>query len=92
MAEKEKMNGVWEGKIYGAINDVKVQLGKIETKVEERHAQNAKFFTKIDNLPCDQRAEETKGMVKDIRRLWMFFWFIVAAFLTAMIKHLMNGI
>jgi hypothetical protein len=85
------MNGEWERKTYDIVNEIKIAMAKVETKVEERHTENKKFFTKLDNLPCDRRIEQTKGMNASINRLYTMLWAIIFCVVSAFVVHLVRG-
>jgi hypothetical protein len=84
------MNGP-EKMIYDAVVGIEKKLTEIETRQSERHEQNKKFFTKVDNLPCDTRIEQTKSIIKSLNRLWTCLWAIVFAFIISFIKHVVSN-
>ena len=70
------MNG-GEQKIYAAVQCLQVQMAQIQTKQEERHAENKqdlkiifKKLTRLDNLPCAVHIEKMAWLSKGLYILY----------------------
>ncbi len=59
------------GKIYGAINEVKLDVREIKTRQEERHTENTNHLARIDKA---LGAGSNKQHSIDIKRLYIWVW------------------
>lgn len=76
------MNG-GEQKIFDAINDVKINIAKIQTKQEERHNENIKkldhIFAHINNCPINEIDIIRNEFKRLDKRLWAIIIIVVGS-------------
>lgn len=77
------------GKIYGAINEVKIEIATISTRQEERHIENKAHLEKIDTAlhnvehqPCINHYT----VQASLKRHEKWIWFIVTMILLTAVR------
>ena len=77
------------GKVYAAINEVKLDVKEIKVRQEERNAENIKHMDKLDKAidamhtkPCIHH----QGHASDIKRLYMWMWGLIVIIVGVAVK------